>query len=56
MKSFRLKEGVIPDGASLDEPGGRNAEFYFQGEKRTIASPSPAARTSFNSRLACSMR
>jgi transposase len=35
MKSFRPKEGGDADGPPSDDPGGRNAEVNFRGEKRS---------------------
>jgi len=35
MKSFRPKEEADADGPPPDEPGGRNAEVDFRGEKRS---------------------
>jgi transposase len=37
MKSFRPKDEAGADGPPPDEPGGRNAEVDFRGEKRTNA-------------------
>jgi len=35
MKSFRPKEGGDAEGPPSDDPGGRNAEVNFRGEKRS---------------------
>lgn len=37
MKSFRPKEEADADGPPTDDPGGRNAEVDFRGEKRSNA-------------------